>query len=88
MTGLRLETKNALLGAKELVMTPDPKAPALWARFYDLQTGTPFVCDRDGIPKPKLAEIGYERRNGYDWFGEYARDLLSKDYPDWKKTAR
>jgi PelA/Pel-15E family pectate lyase len=69
-------------------MTPDPQAPALWARFYDLQTGQPYVCDRDGVPKPRLADIGHERRNGYSWFGEYARDLLNKDYPAWKKALR
>ena len=88
VTGLRLETKKTLLGAKDLIMVPDPKAPALWARFYDLKTGTPYVCDRDGIPKATLAEIGHERRNGYSWFGEYARDLLAKDYPSWKKAGR
>ena len=87
VTGLRLETKKTLLGAKDLIMVPDPKAPALWARFYDLKTGTPYVCDRDGIPKATLAEIGHERRNGYSWFGEYARDLLAKDYPSWKKAG-
>ena len=88
ITGLRFDTEKGKDGKPNLVMIPDPKAPALWARFYDLQTGTPFVCDRDGIPKPKLADIGYERRNGYSWFGEYARDLLSKDYPAWKKATR
>jgi PelA/Pel-15E family pectate lyase len=66
---------------------PDAQAPALWARFYDLKTGVPYVCDRDGIPKPHLADIGSERRNGYSWFGEYARDLLAKDYPSWKKAG-
>lgn len=87
VTGLRLETKKTLLGAKDLVMVPDAQAPDLWARFYDLRTGTPFVCDRDGVPKPRLAEIGSERRNGYSWFGEYARDLLAKDYPAWRKKT-
>jgi PelA/Pel-15E family pectate lyase len=88
VTGQRLETKKNLLGTPDLVMVPDPKAPALWARFYDLKTGAPYVCDRDGIPKAKLADIGSERRNGYSWFGEYARDLLAKDYPSWKKAGR
>jgi PelA/Pel-15E family pectate lyase len=86
--GQRLETTKTLLGGKDLVMAPDPAAPDLWARFYDLKTGQPYVCDRDGIPKPKLADIGHERRNGYSWFGEYARDLLAKDYPAWKKGLR
>jgi len=88
ITGLRCDTEKDPDGRPNLIMTPDPEAPALWARFYDLRTGTPFVCDRDGVPKPKLTDIGYERRNGYGWFGEYARDLLGKDYPDWKKVAR
>ena len=88
VTGLRLENTKTLLGAKDLVMVPDPKAPALWARFYDLNTGVPYVCDRDGIPKATLADIGSERRNGYSWFGEYARDLLAEDYPSWKKAGR
>jgi PelA/Pel-15E family pectate lyase len=85
--GQRLETTQTLVG-KDLVMTPDPQAPDLWARFYDLETGTPYVCDRDGVPKSRLADIGHERRNGYSWFGEYARDLLNKDYPAWKKGLR
>lgn len=87
VSGLRLDKETDKDGKSNLVMIPDPKAPDLWARFYDLKTGAPFVCDRDGIPKPKLADIGYERRNGYSWFGEYARDLLAKDYPAWKKKG-
>ena len=88
ITGQRLETTTSALGAKYLVMKPDPQAPALWARFYDLKTGQPYVCDRDGIPKARLADIGHERRNGYSWFGEYARDLLAKDTPAWRKSSR
>jgi PelA/Pel-15E family pectate lyase len=86
--GQRLETTRTLIGGSDLVMVPDPKAPDLWARFYDLKTDAPYVCDRDGVPKPKLADIGHERRNGYSWFGEYARDLLNKDYPAWKKRVK
>ncbi len=88
ITGLRLDTEKDKDGKDNRVMVADPKAPTLWARFYDLKTGSPYVCDRDGIPKPKLADIGYERRNGYSWFGEYARDLLAKDYPKWKQAHR
>ena len=88
VTGLRLVTEKDKDGKDNRVMIPDRQAPALWARFYDLKTGQPFVSDRDGIPKPTLAEIGYERRNGYSWFGEYARDLLAKDYPKWKQANR
>ena len=88
VTGLRIETVDDPKSpkGKDRVVVKDPKAPALWARFYDLKTGQPYFCDRDGIPKPALADIGYERRNGYSWYGEYARDLLEKDYPKWKQA--
>ncbi|MGC6450047.1 MAG: pectate lyase [Pirellulaceae bacterium] len=71
---------------KRLVQAQD--APALWGRFYDLKQQKPFFCSRDGIPKRSIAEISYERRNGYSWLGEYARDLLKKHYPAWKARMR
>lgn len=87
LTGIRIESVDDPKApkGKNRVVVKDPAAPPLWARFYDLKTGQPFFCDRDGIPKPALADIGYERRNGYSWLGGYARDLLTKDYPDWKR---
>lgn len=61
----------------------DPKAGDMWARFYDLDTQEPYVCDRDGIKKKTLEEIGYERRNGYSWYTDDPNDLF-KLYPGWK----
>lgn len=69
-------------------MVADPKAGPLWARFYDLRTGQPFFCDRDGVPKATLAEIGSERRNGYAWYGDAPARLIEKDYPAWKARNR
>lgn len=51
------------------VMRQDRKAPPIWARFYDLKNCEPYVCDRDGIPRRRLEDIGAERRNGYAWYG-------------------
>jgi len=82
ITGIRIDTKDG-----DKIVVPDPKAPALWVRFYDLKTGKPFFCECDGIPKPKLADIGHERRNGDSWYGNYAASLLEKDYPAWKKRV-
>jgi PelA/Pel-15E family pectate lyase len=67
------------------VIVEDASAPPIWARFYDIETNKPIFCSRDGIPKATLAEISYERRNGYSWLGYYARDLLAKEYPAWQK---
>jgi PelA/Pel-15E family pectate lyase len=66
----------------------DPSAPPLWARFYEIGTNQPIFSDRDGIPKASLAEIGYERRNGYAWLGDWPASLLAKDYPEWKRRLK
>lgn len=55
----------------------------LWGRFNELDTNRPFVCDRDGIIKYDLSEIGYERRNGYSWYNDTALKMLEK-YTKWK----
>jgi len=40
--------------------------------------------DRDGVAKRELADIGYERRNGYAWLRNWPQRLLEKEYPAWK----
>jgi PelA/Pel-15E family pectate lyase len=61
----------------------DPAAGDMWARFYDLETEQPFVCDRDGIKKKTIEEIGYERRNGYSWYTTDPKEVFDL-YPAWK----
>jgi PelA/Pel-15E family pectate lyase len=56
----------------------------LWARFYDLTTGLPFFCGRDGIKKSTLAEIEIERRTGYAWYGNWPSGLITTEYTAWK----
>ena len=72
-------------GGHDKVIVKDAKATPMWARFYDIKTNNPIFCSRDGIPRKTLAEISYERRNGYSWLGHYASDLLAKDFPAWEK---
>ena len=55
----------------------------IWARYYEIGTNKPFFCDRDGIIKYSIQEIGYERRNGYAWYGTWPKNLLEKKYPEW-----
>ena len=59
----------------------------IWARYYDIDTEEPFVCDRDGIKQPSLEFIGYERRNGYAWYGDQPEDIIRK-YPKWLQKAK
>lgn len=62
----------------------DPSA-STWARYYDLVECRPFVCDRDGIPKRSLDEIGRERRDGYAWYSGAPASLFPK-YEQWRQA--
>jgi len=73
---------------KNKVVVEDPNAPPLWARFYEIGSNRPLFLDRDGVPKYRLADIGYERRNGYAWLGGWPQPLLERDYPHWKKRLK
>jgi lysophospholipase L1-like esterase len=85
--GIRVEVvedKNSPKGTDHCVVD-DPNAPPLWARFYEIGTNQPIFCDRDGVAKRQLSEIGYERRNGYGWLGEWPKKLIEEEYPVWEK---
>jgi PelA/Pel-15E family pectate lyase len=66
------------------VMVVSSPGAILWARFYDLNTGLPFFCGRDGIKKNTLAEIEIERRTGYSWYGTWPSGLIGTEYTAWK----
>lgn len=69
ITGIRIEDIPSSEGTKkDKIVVEDPTAQPLWARFMELEDNKPFFCDRDGIKKATLAEIGYERRSGYAWY--------------------
>ena len=59
----------------------------IWARYYDLQTEEPYVCDRDSRPQPSLEYIGYERRNGYSWYGTTPQHVIDR-FPDWLRRVQ
>jgi len=82
VTGLRLERRNG-----DRVAVADAGAPPLWARFYDLETGKPFYCDRDGIKKSDYNEVGSERRNGYSWLGTWGKEVEDA-YTRWSAGKR
>jgi pectinesterase len=82
--GIRLETETGKGGKRNRIVVEDKNATPLWARFYDLETSKPFFCDRDGIKKNSIGEIGYERRNGYSWYTDAPAKVLKK-FPAWRK---
>lgn len=66
-------------------LVEDPNAEPIWARFYDLEHGEPFVCDRDGIPRRHLHELGSDRRNHYSWYNSRPAQLFPV-YKAWLQT--
>lgn len=87
ITGLRVETVSQPDPSPtkyDRVVVKDPRAGALWARFYEIGTNRPLFCGRDGVIKYSLAEIEIERRSGYSWYVNNAAPLLEKDYPAWQ----
>ena len=87
LTGIKLVRKPdaSLPKGYDTIVVSDAKADPLWARFYEIGTNRPIFCGRDGIIKFSLAEIEYERRNGYNWYTNAAAKLLARDYPAWQK---
>ncbi len=87
LTGIRVVKKADKSSPKEYdkIVIKDPSATPLWARFYEIGTNKPIFCSRDGVPRDELADISYERRNGYSWLGNRAAELLAKEYPAWQK---
>ena len=84
LTGLRIQRTEpwaSMDGDTKLV--EDADAEPIWGRYYDLKYCEPYVCDRDGLPRRRLEDIGHERRNGYAWFGSRPAEL----YPTYDKWA-
>ena len=66
------------------VAIKDSNAPALWARFYEIETNRPIFSDRDGVITYDYNRISAERRNGYAWYGDWGKSALSK-YEEWRE---
>lgn len=80
MKDVAVETFVDEEGRTDIRLVEQEGAPLLWARFYDLENAEPMFCDRDGVPKKKLSDIGYERRNGYRWVGDAPKRVIDRFY--------
>lgn len=67
---------------KDRILTDDPDAKPLWARYYELEDNRPFFCTREGVKVYRLCEVPAERRVGYAWYGTWGGKVLKK-YPQW-----
>ena len=69
------------------VFVPDSTAKPVWARYYNIETNTPFLCKRDGVVVYTLSEISFERRVGYAWYG-YWPEAVYREYSKWKEKTK
>ncbi|MBR5820552.1 MAG: pectate lyase [Alistipes sp.] len=65
-------------------LVDDPNASPLWARFYELEDNTIFLCNRDGVKVYSLDKVWPERRVGYSWYVSEGNDVL-RAYEKWLK---
>lgn len=98
LSGIRVERVKAPFVAFEkhdadfdLVVEPDPDAPPIWARHYEIGTNRPIFAGYDAIKRYALADVPRERRTGSAWYGDWPKNLLAREYPEWRarvKSAR
>lgn len=77
-----------LPGSYDRVVVTDEGAGPSSARFYEIGTNRPIFVGRDSVVRYALSEIEHERRVGYSYLGDYARELLATDYPEWRERMR
>lgn len=82
--GLKYVCGRNSRGERDCWVEPDSDAPPLWARFYDLESNRPLFAGRDRVIHDSLAEVEQERRRGYAYYGNWAKNLLAKNYPRWR----
>jgi PelA/Pel-15E family pectate lyase len=82
--GFRWDRKATPDGLKYSLIK-DKTASPIWARFYQIETMRPIFVGRDAVIKYDVTQIEAERQNGYAWYVSDPDELLTKDYPKWKK---
>lgn len=90
LTGLKVEwiKDEDKPRGRDRIVVQEPEAGPLWARFYEIGTNKAMFVGRDGVIKNNLEEIEHERRVNYSYLGDYAEQLLERDYPEWEKRMQ
>jgi PelA/Pel-15E family pectate lyase len=84
ISGLRYRRGTNADGRRDGWVVKDETASPLWARFYELETDRPIFLGRDKAVHYALHEIEQERRAGYVYYGDWAAELIARDYPRWR----
>jgi PelA/Pel-15E family pectate lyase len=78
------ETSQYNTSTIDRIVVTDSLAPAIWTRFYELETERPLFSDRNSEILYTMAEVSRERRSGYGWYTYAPQEALNK-YPKWQK---
>jgi PelA/Pel-15E family pectate lyase len=80
--------ESAVAWLRGAQLAGDSGRSAVWARFYDLESGRPFIADRDGRKLDDWTALPDERRAQYEWDGPFAQELLTVSHPAWQARRR
>ncbi|MBD5780260.1 pectate lyase [Pelagicoccus sp. NFK12] len=81
--GMSSELVRDANGERDRILKESP-GEDLWARFYEIGTNRPIFVGRDSVVRYELSEIEQERRGGYGYYGSWPKDMISKEYPEWR----
>lgn len=71
-------------GQRDRVLEADPNSD-VWARFYEIGGDRPIFVGRSGEIHYDFQKVEQERRGGYGYYGSWPKDLISKEYPEWRR---
>ena len=73
----------------QIIINPDDRLkPLNWARYYEIDTNVPIFSGRDGIVKYSMSDIEHERRINYEWYGDWANDLIFDHHSNWSANLK
>ncbi|MCB9281787.1 MAG: pectate lyase [Lewinellaceae bacterium] len=84
---VQIEGLELVQTADDRTVQPNPEAPPIWARYYEIGTNKPIFAGRDGIIRYSMAEIEQERRRGYAWYN-YNGTAVFNRYAEWKHERK
>ena len=61
---------------------------AVNARHYEIGTNRPIFAGYDAIKRYTLADVPRERRTGSAWYGDWPKNLLTREYPEWRARVK
>ena len=72
-------------GPEGRLLVDQPGGGPLWSRYYGIETDKPIFGDRDRSIHDDVNEISRERRQGYGWFNDTGKRVLTQ-HAEWSRS--